>query len=84
MDDGREVASAQPAAGSGKTARDLRQEITDRMVAALGEGRIPWDKPWQSLDHGLPRNVATGREYRGGNRLILMLEQSNCPGIGVP
>ncbi|BAP88361.1 putative uncharacterized protein [Burkholderiales bacterium GJ-E10] len=75
MDDGREVASAPPAAGSGKTARDLRQEITDRMVAALGEGRIPWDKPWQSLDHGLPRNVASGREYRGGNRLILMLEQ---------
>ncbi|BAP87301.1 putative uncharacterized protein [Burkholderiales bacterium GJ-E10] len=75
MDDGREVASAQPAGETGKAARDLRQEITDRMVAALGEGRIPWEKPWQSLDHGLPRNVASGREYRGGNRLILMLEQ---------
>ena len=75
MDDGREVASAQPAGESGKATRDLRQEITDRMVAALGEGRIPWEKPWQSLDHGLPRNVASGREYRGGNRLILMLEQ---------
>lgn len=75
MDDGREVASAPPAGESGKAPRDLRQEITDRMVAALGEGRIPWEKPWQSLDHGLPRNVASGREYQGGNRLILMLEQ---------
>ena len=75
MDDGREVASAQPASEPGKATRDLRQEITDRMVAALNEGRIPWEKPWQSLDHGLPRNVASGREYRGGNRLILMLEQ---------
>ena len=75
MDDGREIASARTAGESGKAARDLRQEITDRMVAALGEGRIPWEKPWQSLDHGLPRNVASGREYRGGNRLILMLEQ---------
>ena len=75
MDDGREVASAQPTGSAGKAPRDLRQEITDRMVAALGEGRIPWDKPWQSLDHGLPRNVATGREYRGGNRLLLQLVQ---------
>ena len=69
MDDGREVASALPAGEPGQASRDLRQEITDRMVAALGEGRIPWEKPWQSLDHGLPRNLASGREYRGGNRL---------------
>ena len=75
MDDGREVASAQPAGSAGKAPRDLRQEITDRMVAALGEGRIPWDRPWENLEHGLPRNVASGREYRGGNRLLLQLIQ---------
>ncbi len=75
MDDGHEVASAQTAGESGKAARDLRQEITDRMVAALGEGRIPWDRPWENLEHGLPRNVASGREYRGGNRLLLQLIQ---------
>lgn len=75
MDDGREVASAQPTGSAGKAPRDLRQEITDRMVAALGEGRIPWDRPWENLEHGLPRNVASGREYRGGNRLLLQLVQ---------
>ena len=75
MDDGREVASAQPAGSVDKAPRDLRQEITDRMVAALAEGRIPWDRPWENLEHGLPRNVASGREYRGGNRLLLQLVQ---------
>jgi antirestriction protein ArdC len=71
-----ERTTAQPAAApESKPQRDLRQEITDQLVQSLDAGKIPWDKPWQSLDHGLPRNMATGREYRGGNRLMLMLEQ---------
>lgn len=71
-----ERTSQQPvAAPEPKAQRDLRQEITAKLVEALDAGKIPWDKPWQSLDHGLPRNMSTGREYRGGNRLMLMLEQ---------
>ena len=71
-----ERTTAQPAAApEPKAQRDLRQEITDHLIQSLDAGKIPWDKPWQSLDHGLPRNMATGREYRGGNRLMLMLEQ---------
>ena len=71
-----EHAPQQPAAApEPKAQRDLRQEITAKLVEALDAGKIPWDKPWQSLDHGLHRNMSTGREYRGGNRLMLMLEQ---------
>ncbi|SCC93177.1 hypothetical protein THIX_30405 [Thiomonas sp. X19] len=55
--------------------RDLRQEITDRMVAALEQGQIPWDRPWQELEHGLPRNMVSDRAYHGGNRMILLLTQ---------
>ena len=55
--------------------RDLRQEITDRMVASLEQGQIPWEKPWETLEHGLPRNMATGNEYKGGNRMILQMTQ---------
>ena len=58
-----------------KPQRDLRQEITDRLVQSLDQGRIPWDRPWQNLEHGLPRNMATGREYRSGNRFMLMMAQ---------
>ncbi|QKE39982.1 MAG: DUF1738 domain-containing protein [Ferrovum myxofaciens] len=59
-----------------KKPRDLRQEITDKFLEALDQGKIPWEKPWESLEHGMPRNMDTGREYNGGNSLILMLEQN--------
>jgi antirestriction protein ArdC len=56
--------------------RDLRQEITDKFLEALDQGKIPWEKPWESLEYGMPRNMATGREYNGANSLILMMEQN--------
>ena len=55
--------------------RDLRQEITDRMVQSLECGEIPWNRPWENLEHGLPRNMATGNAYKGGNRFILQMTQ---------
>ena len=60
-----------------KPPRDLRQELTDKLVQTLEQGQIPWNKPWAALRTGLPRNMETGREYRGGNRLMLMLEQAD-------
>lgn len=60
-----------------KPPRDLRQELTDKLVQTLEQGQIPWDKPFAALRAGLPRNMETGREYRGGNRLMLMLEQAD-------
>jgi antirestriction protein ArdC len=26
--------------------RDLYQEVTDRILAALAQGTVPWIKPW--------------------------------------
>ena len=60
---------------SGRKHRDLRQEITDRMVQALEQGQIPWERPWENLDHGLPRNLASGLEYKGVNRMLLIMTQ---------
>ena len=60
-----------------KPPRDLRQELTNKLVQTLEQGQIPWNKPWAALRTGLPRNMETGREYRGGNRLMLMLEQAD-------
>jgi len=56
--------------------RDLYQEITDRVIAALENGDLaPWQKPWQTF--GVPRNGATGRPYRGVNVLLTLLTQWN-------
>src|SRR5690242_300323 len=42
------------------TKPSIYQQVTDRIVAALEAGTIPWHRPWRS---GLPSNAVSGREY---------------------
>lgn len=43
-------------------------EVTDRIVEALQNGVVPWERQWVTSQ---PRNAETGRRYRGINRLLL-------------
>lgn len=56
-------------------ARDLYQDVTDRILAALEAGTKPWECDW--IRTGLPRRV-TGEQYRGINILLLALTQGEC------
>ena len=51
----------------------LYAQVTDRIIAELEAGRLPWVQPWDGseLESGLPRNAGTGRRYSGINVLIL-------------
>lgn len=53
----------------------LYETVTNRIVAELEEGAAPWLKPWRTGKRTatglIPRNGATGREYRGINIPIL-------------
>lgn len=52
----------------------LYDEVTNRIIAELEGGRIPWVQPWGKVGAtglGLPRNAVTGRNYSGVNVLIL-------------
>jgi antirestriction protein ArdC len=51
----------------------LYQEITDKIIAELEQGRVPWVQPWSNVSAplGLPKNASTGRAYSGVNILIL-------------
>jgi antirestriction protein ArdC len=53
--------------------RDLRQEVTDDIIAALEKGVAPWQKPWQAGAFEMPLNPTSGKPYRGGNAIQLML-----------
>src|SRR5438034_2360606 len=53
--------------------RDLRQEVTDSIVAALEKGVAPWQRPWQSDAFEMPMNPTSGKPYRGGNAVHLMV-----------
>ena len=54
---------------------NLYDEITDRIIAGLEAGSVPWVQPWSSSAAkaalSLPRNGASGRAYSGINILIL-------------
>lgn len=60
--------------------RDLYQEITDEIIAALEKGVVPWVKPWDpahdSVMAGYPANALTGRPYHGVNVPLLWMRQS--------
>ena len=60
-----------PVGGEGKP--NLYQEVTDRIIAELEQGRVPWVQPWGLAEAGLglPQNASTGRRYSGVNILIL-------------
>ncbi len=48
---------------------DLYQLITDRIIAALESGTIPWHKPWACTSGAISR--ATGKPYSVLNQLLL-------------
>ena len=51
-------------------AQDVYAKITDRIVSALREGVVPWHQPWNAAQ-GRPRNLISGKPYRGINLLLL-------------
>jgi len=57
----------------GASGASLYDQVTQRIIAELEAGRLPWVQPWDKagLAAGLPRNAGTGRGYSGINILIL-------------
>lgn len=56
---------------------DVYQAVTDKMVAALETGTVPWRKPWDTTS-GRPQNL-DGRPYRGVNVMLLALSGYTSP-----
>ena len=62
-------------ARAGRDRTSLYQEITDKIIAELEAGRVPWVQPWGTAaakaSLNVPKNAATHRHYSGINVLIL-------------
>ncbi|MGQ2975295.1 MAG: ArdC family protein [Sphingopyxis sp.] len=54
----------------------LYSEVTNRIIAELEEGRLPWVQPWDNAACGctMPQNAGRARKYSGINVLILWAE----------
>jgi antirestriction protein ArdC len=53
-----------------KPTTNIYDQITERIIAMLEKGTVPWRKPWQ-VQTGLPRNLVSKKAYRGINTLLL-------------
>jgi antirestriction protein ArdC len=62
-------------ARTGGDRASLYQEITDKIIAELEAGRVPWVQPWGTVaakaSLAMPKNAATKRQYSGINVLTL-------------
>jgi antirestriction protein ArdC len=60
---------------AGRDRTSLYQEITDKIIAELEAGRVPWVQPWRTAaakaSLTMPKNAATHRQYSGINVLTL-------------
>ena len=64
---------AQASASHPKDRVNLYQQITERIIAELEAGRVPWVQPWGTAQTaiGMPYNAVSQRRYSGVNVLSL-------------
>ena len=63
-----------------QTKMDVYQVITDRILDLLQKGVVPWQKPWASNGQDrLPRNLVSGKQYRGINVVLLHAMNYSSP-----
>lgn len=58
---------------------DAYQVITDRIIAKLEQGNIPWHKPWSGGIEAMPKNLVSGKNYQGINTILLGLNEFDSP-----
>ena len=54
--------------------RNIQKEISDKILAAMETGKLPWIKPWSGMGgNGMPANAISKRAYSGVNVALLWL-----------
>ena len=56
----------------GKTTEEIRDTVTSRIITALEEGTIPWERDYKVIG-GVHKNWASKKPYRGINQFLLDL-----------
>ena len=57
---------------------DVYERITERVIAKLEAGVVPWRKTWAGAE-GWPKNLMSGKTYRGINLFLLACSDHASP-----
>ena len=60
-----------------KPNRDLYQETTNKIIALLEKGVLPWRRTWSQF--GLAKNYVSGKAYKGINMVLMNNTDHNIP-----
>lgn len=66
----RRVGSRPPASRADKSEAYYRK-VADQLIEQIERGTARWTQAWQPGEKAMPRNVVTGKAYRGGNSVWL-------------
>jgi len=57
----------------------IREDITNRIITSLKDGKVPWRKPWSADPNcGASRNIISKNAYRGINPFLLEIADHRC------
>ena len=54
----------------------MMQKIVDKVISQIDQHGKDWLKPWASL--GMPKNLSSGKCYRGINTIALWIAKEEC------
>ncbi len=57
--------------------KSVYEIVTERILEKLEQGTVPWRKPWAG--GGCPKNLVSGKEYRGVNVWLLGSQDFSSP-----
>jgi antirestriction protein ArdC/phage/plasmid primase-like uncharacterized protein len=57
--------------------KPFHQQVADKLIEQIEAGAAPWQKPWVPGKSIMPVNPTTGKQYRGVNSLMLMLQDQD-------
>ena len=57
----------------------IYEMITDRIIAELEKGTVPWRMPWNGYIKSFPQNFTSKKNYRGVNIFMLKLAMRSTP-----
>ena len=78
MSGGRRFVRRGGAAGAADRSEAYYRKVADQLIKQIEAGTACWTQAWQPGETALPRNVATGKAYRGGNSVWLASVADQC------